>query len=182
MQHINALFLDRDGIVNIDHGYVFKKEHIEFIDNIFSVCKEAVNLNYKLFIITNQAGIGRGYYSLKDFYELTSWIESSFADRGIKIEKTFFCPHHPKHGKGVYKKNCSFRKPNPGMLISASDEFNIDLENSVLIGDKVSDIEAGIAAGVGKNFILNSSINDKEIYNMPNCFKLKNLIDLKSYL
>ena len=148
-----ALFLDRDGVINIDHGYVSRWENFEFVDGIFELCRHAKELGYLILVVTNQAGIGRGYYSEKAFLELTQWMCGVFSDRGAPIDKVYFCPYHAEHGIGIYKVDSPFRKPAPGMILQAAEEFGIDLSQSVLVGDKDSDIQAGIAAGVGCNLL-----------------------------
>jgi D-glycero-D-manno-heptose 1,7-bisphosphate phosphatase len=144
-----ALFLDRDGVINIDHGYVCKPENFDFIEGIFELVANANAFGYLVIVVTNQAGIGRGYYTEADFHELTSWMRAQFAARGAHIDAVYFCPDHPEHGVGSYRRETVFRKPGPGMLLKATDELGIDLHRSVLVGDKDSDIKAGAAAGVG---------------------------------
>jgi D-glycero-D-manno-heptose 1,7-bisphosphate phosphatase len=148
-----ALFLDRDGVININHGYVHSIENFEFIDGIFDLVRTAHANNLKVVIITNQAGIGRGFYSEQQFHQLTSWMCKEFINEGAPIDKVYFSPFHPTEGLGEYKKDDFSRKPNPGMILQAQQELGLDLDNSILIGDKVSDIKAGIAAGLGLNII-----------------------------
>ncbi len=148
-----ALFLDRDGVINVDHGYVHHTENFEFIDGIFEVARAAFIRGYKVIVVTNQAGIARGYYSEQQFHQLTAWMCKQFLNAGATIEKVYFSPFHPSEGLGEYKKDDISRKPNPGMLLQAQNEFNLNLANSILIGDKASDIQAGIAAGVGLNIL-----------------------------
>ncbi len=144
-----ALFLDRDGVINLDHGYVYKTEDFEFIDGIFDLCKAARKKGYLIFVVTNQSGIGRGLYTEQDFHALTKWMEKRFAEEGTKIDKVYYCPYHEEHGIGKYKKYSNDRKPNPGMILKAEKEFGIDLSQSIILGDNEKDIEAGIAAGIG---------------------------------
>jgi len=148
-----ALFLDRDGVINVEKNYVCRKEDIEFIEPIFDICKKYQEKGFKIFIITNQAGIARGYYSVNDFLTLTKWMEAEFKKRGILISKTYYCPHHPD-----FTGECLCRKPNPGMIMKAKEEFDIDLNVSVLIGDKQSDIDAGINAGIKQNYFIDELI------------------------
>ncbi|MFI4938991.1 MAG: D-glycero-alpha-D-manno-heptose-1,7-bisphosphate 7-phosphatase [Burkholderiales bacterium] len=148
-----ALFLDRDGVINVDHAYVCKPENFEFIDGIFALCRKAKALGYLICIVTNQAGIGRGYYSEHDFLLLTDWMCGIFRDEDVMIDKVYFCPTHPEHGIGAYKLDSSFRKPGPDMILQAAKELDIDLAKSILVGDKETDIQAGIAAGVGINLL-----------------------------
>ncbi|MEG6512210.1 HAD family hydrolase [Desulforamulus ruminis] len=153
MKRRPALFLDRDGVINSDHGYVYKQENFQFIEGIFELCRTAKQLGYLIFVVTNQAGIGRGYYTEQDFLELTDWMCGVFSDKGIVIDGVYFCPYHPEHAVGQYKVDSPYRKPGPGMILQAAEEFDIDLVRSVLVGDKETDILAGMTAGVGCNLL-----------------------------
>ena len=144
-----ALFLDRDGVINIEKNYVYKIEDFEFVDGIFELCRKYQEEGYLLFVITNQAGIARDYYTEEDFQTLTTWMLDEFKKEGIKITKVYYCPHHPE-----FTGECACRKPKPGMILQAEKEFDLDLRNSVLIGDKMSDIEAGKVAGVSKCYFV----------------------------
>lgn len=142
-----ALFLDRDGVVNEETNYLYKIEEVVFIDEIFEVCEFYKNQGFLIFIITNQAGIARGFFSETDFETITAFIHQQFREKGITIEKTYHCPHHPD-----ITGPCKCRKPEPGMILQAQNEFDLDLEHSVLIGDKLSDIEAGLNAGINHSY------------------------------
>lgn len=144
-----ALFLDRDGVINVDHGYVHTPANFQFIDGIFDLVATANRAGYLVVVVTNQAGIGRGYYSEAQFHNLTHWMRRRFAEHGGQIDGVYFCPYHPEHGIGEYRRESEFRKPAPGMLLQAQSELGIDLEQSILIGDKLSDMVAGRSAGVG---------------------------------
>jgi D-glycero-D-manno-heptose 1,7-bisphosphate phosphatase len=150
-----ALFLDRDGVINVDHSYVHKQESFEFVDGIFELVRKANELDYLVLVVTNQAGIGRGYYSEEEFWALTEWMKAEFTARGAAIDAVYFCPDHPLHGVGHYRRDSPMRKPAPGMLLQAQDEFDIDMALSVLVGDKSTDMQAGFAAGVGTLLWLN---------------------------
>ncbi len=147
-----ALFLDRDGVINVEKDYLYKIEDFEFIDGIFELCRHYKELGYLIFVVTNQSGISRGYYSEEDFNKLSSWMSKEFLKHSIKIEKVYHCPHHPN-----ISGECSCRKPKPGMLLQATNEFDIDLEESLIIGDKERDIEAGLNAGLKKTYLFNES-------------------------
>jgi len=146
-----ALFLDRDGVVNYEKEYLYKIEDFEFIDGVFETCKKYQENGYFLFIITNQAGIARGYYTEKDFEVLTTWMLKEFENRGVIISKVYHCPHHPD-----LTGECSCRKPNPGMILQAQKEYNINLDESILVGDKETDILTGINAGIKSNVLVRS--------------------------
>lgn len=149
-----AVFLDRDGVINIDNGYVSKVDDFQFIDGVIEACLTLKEKGYLLVVITNQSGIARGYFSEDQFHTLTEWMDWSLADRGVDLDGIYYCPHHAEKGLGEYKIDCSCRKPKPGMLFNAIEDLNIDIDNSILVGDKVSDINAGIAAGIKNNFLV----------------------------
>jgi len=157
MSNNKALFLDRDGVINVDEGYVHRPETFHFVPGIYDLCRAAQELSYILIVVTNQAGIARGYYTEEDFHALTRWMTGKFEEEQIRIARVYYCPYHPIHGLGQYKLNSSDRKPNPGMLFKAQADFNLCLAESILIGDKQSDIQAGHAAGVGTNILLCSA-------------------------
>lgn len=150
-----ALFLDRDGTINIEKNYVYKIADFEFINGITDLIKGYQKQGYLIFIVTNQAGIARGFYTENDYAILTSWMLKQFEAKDIKITKVYHCPHHPR-----ITGDCNFRKPNPGMLLQAIGEYNIDPVNSVLIGDKKSDILAGENAGVEENIYIQDILPD----------------------
>ncbi|MES2025441.1 MAG: HAD family hydrolase [Pseudomonadota bacterium] len=143
-----ALFLDRDGVINHDSGYTSCIEKFRFIEGIFELCLAAKRSGYLLIVVTNQAGIGRGYYSEEDFFTLTKWMREIFEKEGAPIVDVFYCPYHPDHGVGHYKSDSLDRKPNAGMLFRAAEKHDIDLEHSILIGDKDSDMQAARTAGI----------------------------------
>ena len=149
----SALFLDRDGVINEDRRYVHNIEDFYFIEGIFDLCRRAKSIGMLIMIVTNQAGIGRGYYTEEQFHFLSDWMVKYFANEGIQIDGIYFCPFHPEHGIGRYKINCKDRKPEPGMIYRACDEHALDLESSVLIGDKKEDIQAAQNAGIGTSVL-----------------------------
>lgn len=171
-----ALFLDRDGVINLDSAYVYQPQEFIFIEGIFELCHYFANQDYSLFIITNQAGIGRGFYTEQDFEKLMLWVSAEFSKRGLVIKKSYYCPHHPTAGIGLYKTSCHCRKPKAGMLLKAAQQFNLDLSQSVLVGDKNSDIKAGEKAGVKKNYLIKSQYQQaydfssvKQMYQYLKC-------------
>lgn len=148
-----ALFLDRDGVINHDYGYVYKAQDFDLIDGVIELTQFAVQNGFRIIVITNQAGIGRGLYSEADFFAITEYMKSLFNSVGVKIDEVYFAPTHPEFGLGKYLREDPNRKPNPGMILQAKQNFNIDLKSSILIGDKASDLEAGLRAGVGTNIL-----------------------------
>jgi D-glycero-D-manno-heptose 1,7-bisphosphate phosphatase len=149
-----AAFLDRDGVINVDHGYVYRREDFEFLPGVLAACAQLHRLGFALVVVTNQAGIGRGLYAEDDFRRLTDWMQAEFAAAGAPLAGVYHCPHHPEAALGEYRRACLCRKPAPGMLLAAIRELSLDPARSVLFGDKASDIEAGVAAGVAHRVLL----------------------------
>lgn len=171
-----ALFLDRDGVVNVEINYLYRVEDFRFIEGILNLCKYYQNMGYIIIIVTNQSGIDRGYYSESDFNVLTLWMIDEFAKNGIEIKKVYFCPHHPD-----ISFTCSCRKPNPGMILDAQKEFDIDLKHSILVGDKESDIEAAISAGIDKTYLFDEKKTVKKSKATKVVSKLEDIysVDIK---
>ena len=143
------MFLDRDGVINQEVGYLHKSKNFKFIDGIFVACKYFQSLGFKVIVVTNQSGIARGYYQETDFHILTKWMLVQFYNQDIDILDVFFCPHGPN-------STCKCRKPKPGMLIEARDKYGINMAESWLIGDKETDIDAANAAGVNNTILVKS--------------------------
>lgn len=144
-----AVFLDRDGVINIEKNYLHKIEDFEFIPGLFSSLQYLLALDYKLFIITNQSGIGREYYTQKDFDILTSWMLEELKEHNIKISQVELCPHAPN-------EDCECRKPKTQMIDNILKNHSIDLSNSWLIGDKSSDIKCALNAKIANTIQVKS--------------------------
>ena len=153
---IPAIFLDRDGTMNVDKGYVHEIDNFEFIDGAIEAMHELKKMGYALVMVTNQSGIARGLFTEETFMQLTEWMDWSLADREIDLNGIYFCPHHPDAVVEEYRQQCDCRKPQPGMLLSAQQELNIDMAASYMVGDKIDDMLAGKAAGVGKKVLVRS--------------------------
>ena len=144
-----ALFIDRDGVINVDRVHVSKKEDFEFTLGIFELCRKYSESGYLIFIITNQAGIAKGLYTEEEFSDLMEWVTKEFQEKGVTISRVYHCPHHPD-----YTGSCNCRKPEPGMILKAASDFSISLADSVLIGDKETDLEAGRRASIPEENML----------------------------
>lgn len=144
-----ALFLDRDGVINLDHGYVHRREQVDFIPGIFDLGRAAAARGMPLVVVTNQAGIGRGLYTEADFHRLMDWMRGVFAEQGAPLLAVEFCPDHPQHGLGDYRRENARRKPGPGMILDAAAAHGLELAGSVLVGDRATDAEAARRAGLG---------------------------------
>jgi len=144
-----AIFLDRDGVINYEKEYLSKVEDFEFIPGVLDACRQFVKLGYEIVVITNQSGIARGYYTMADFDKLSDWMKIQFKENGSPLAGIYCCPHHPE-----ITGPCDCRKPNPQMIIQAAKNHKLDLSQSILVGDKESDIGAGINAGIPTTFLI----------------------------
>lgn len=144
-----ALFLDRDGTINTDHGYVYRVEDFELIPGIIDLCARAQELGYLIIVITNQSGIARGYYTEQDYALLTQHMVAEFARRGIRIADVLHCP----------ELSGPDRKPEPGLFLKAQRKHALDMAASVSVGDKPRDVLAAERAGCGRNFLFTHDFN-----------------------
>ena len=171
-----ALFLDRDGVINHDFGHVFLKSDFKFIDGIFELASHAIRKGCRIIVITNQGGIGKGLYSEDDFIKLTEWMCDVFSNNGVQISKVYYCASHPA-GIEKYRKFDYRRKPNPGMLLEAKHDFNLNLSKCFFVGDQKTDIQAGIAAGVGCNILYDPNTENINLANIK-YKKVNRLLDI----
>jgi D-glycero-D-manno-heptose 1,7-bisphosphate phosphatase len=145
-----AVFLDRDGTLIEDKGYMKATDQIVLLPGVLDALKKLMEMNYELIVITNQSGVGRGLITENDVIRVNNILSETLQFFGISISAFYFCPHHPDVG-------CECRKPRPGMILRALDEMNIDKKKSYMVGDKLSDAEAGVAAGVTPVLISNNT-------------------------
>jgi D-glycero-D-manno-heptose 1,7-bisphosphate phosphatase len=148
-----ALFLDRDGVINEEINYLYRVEDVRWVEGIFPLCRAAQVLDYKLVVVTNQAGIARGFYTVKDFQALMEWMRGRFQSEWITLDGVYSCPFHPE-GIGEFRREHEDRKPLPGMLLRAARDLHLDLGESLLIGDRCTDIAAARAAGLRMALLL----------------------------
>ena len=149
----SAVFLDRDGVINVDHGYVSTWERFEFLPGVPDALRVLQDAGYLLIVVSNQSGIGRGYYCEADVESLNQAVAQHLGSTvGVTLSEFYHCPHHPTEAEGEFRRQCDCRKPAPGMIRQAVLDHGIDLKTSLLVGDKDSDIEAGRAAGVARLF------------------------------
>ena len=149
-----AIFLDRDGVINVDTGYVYLVDDFKFIDGVIDALLKLKQKGYLLVVVTNQSGIARGLFTEEQFMSLTEWMDWSLADRGVDLDGIYFCPHHPSEGSDQYRKSCTCRKPGPDMILDAVKHLDIDLTRSYMVGDKPSDMKAAINAGVAHKILV----------------------------
>jgi D-glycero-D-manno-heptose 1,7-bisphosphate phosphatase len=144
-----GLLLDRDGIINHDIGFLSRIADCRFIDGIFELARTFAEHGFAIVIATNQSGIGRGFFSEGDFAVLMDWMRDEFGRHGVTIDAVYHCPDHPTEGLGPYRRDSSWRKPEPGMFLQAAADLRLDLRRSWCIGDKERDVAAGRNAGTG---------------------------------
>ena len=149
-----ALFLDRDGVINEEVGYLHAPEQVRWVEGIFELCRVAVRLGYRLVVVTNQSGIARGMYTEEQYEALMVWMLEEFVKQGVALDAVYYCPFHPVHGVGKYKREHEDRKPGTGMLRRAVKDLRVELGASVMVGDRCSDVAAAGAAGLRQMFLM----------------------------
>jgi D-glycero-D-manno-heptose 1,7-bisphosphate phosphatase len=159
-----AVFLDRDGTINREVNYLYRIEDFEFLPGAIEAIKTFHELGYRVIIVSNQAGVARGYYTENDIHILHNYINGLLEEKGTYIDAFYYCPHHPDGIVEKYNLRCNCRKPNIGMVKQALNDYNIDLEQSIFIGDKEIDIETGKNAGIGRCILVRSGhlINESD--------------------
>ena len=162
-----AAFLDRDGVINVDRGYVFRREDFEFVPGTLDAARELKSMGLALVVVTNQSGIARGYYRPDQFEALTEWMKQAFAAHGAALDAVYFCPHHPTEGEAPYRQPCRCRKPAPGLILDAARDLDIDLRRSVLFGDKASDLRAALAADIPHRVLLGTDGREEPDHVFP---------------
>lgn len=142
------VFLDRDGTLNEEVNYLHKPEDLKILPGVSQALAELRKAGFRLVVVTNQAGVARGYYTEEDVKSLHRYMNRLLEQEGARIDRFYYCPHHPVHGIGPYRINCECRKPGTGMFCQAEEAFEVDREHSYMIGDKLLDTEAGKAYGL----------------------------------
>jgi D-glycero-D-manno-heptose 1,7-bisphosphate phosphatase len=175
----SALFLDRDGIINVDRGYVHTIEEFEFTPGIFELARFWVHeIGRPIIVTTNQSGIGRGYFDETSFAQLTAWMCIRFESERAPIARVYHCPFHPEHGVGSYKADHGWRKPAPGMFLQAASDFDLNLARCIAVGDRMSDIEAAAAAGIELRILVQA----KDLEPAPGAPSYAHASDLRAAL
>jgi len=142
-----AVFLDRDGTINVEKDYLVRPEEFEFIPGAPAAIARLKRAGFLVIVVTNQSGVARGYFDIDAVHQLHEHLQRQLSADGAGIDGFYLCPHHPEHGVGEFKTDCDCRKGNPGMLLQAAKDYDIDLESSYMVGDKLADVEAGKRAG-----------------------------------
>ncbi len=142
-----AVFLDRDGTINVELEFLHRPEEFVFIPGAPQAIRLLNDAAFLVIVVTNQSGIARGYYDEAAVHRLHRHVDAELARFGARIDAYYFCPHHPKYGIGDYGMECECRKPRPGMLFRAAADLSLDLAASFMVGDKLADVQAGLSAG-----------------------------------
>lgn len=180
---MKVAFLDRDGVINTDLGYVHSKENFFFIDGVVDAMRSLNLLGYHIIIVTNQSGIGRGIFSEEQYHVLTAWYKNFLESSGISILDILHCPHFINSKNSKYGIDCNCRKPKPGMFNEATNRHSINLSSSFVVGDKLSDLIAGSNAGLNNGYIIGDSLpeNSTDFYELNyKSFKYNVVSDLNS--
>lgn len=166
-----AVFFDRDGVINRDFGYVGTVERFEFLPEVFSSLAKLKEMGYALVLVTNQSGIARGMYTVDDFNKVKDYMQEKLKEHNAEFDGIYFCPHHPNATVAEFRCTCSCRKPKPDMIFWARDEFELDLQNSIFVGDHASDIAAAKNAKVGGLVLVGEHIeSERKIVPDAQCF------------
>lgn len=158
-----AIFLDRDGTINKEVNYLFRPQDFQFITGSVDAIKIFHRLGYLVIVITNQAGVAKGYYSENDVNLLHKYIDGLLKNEGTFVDAYYYCPHHPNGNKTKYAIDCNCRKPKTSMIEKAVEKFNIDLGESIIVGDKEIDVLTGKNAGIGLKILVRSGHKINEI-------------------
>ena len=160
-----AVFIDRDGTINVEKEYLYLPDEFDFIPGAVDAIRKLNQAGFLVVVVTNQSGVARGYYTEEDVLQLHRHVAALLDSEGARVDAWYYCPHHPS-GRGSYSLPCRCRKPGPGMLQEASRRHDIDLENSIMIGDKLVDVEAGLAAGC-RSLLVRTGYGAREERNLP---------------
>lgn len=166
-----AVFLDRDGVINADIGYLWRKEDFVWIPGAPAVIRRFNSLGWRVLVVTNQSGVARGYYSEQDVQNLHDWINKELAQQGAQIDAFYYCPHHPRGALPDYTVECDCRKPKPGLIRRGMADWNIEPADSILIGDKESDLAAAQAAGITGYLFLGDDLLNFMQQQLPAVFE-----------
>lgn len=173
----NAAFIDRDGVINEERNYVHRISDFVLLPGVVEGLSLLRDAGYLIIVVTNQAGIARGYYEQAEMDRLHDHLRKLLAEQGVSLDAIYFCPHHPQGCIEALAIECDCRKPSPGMLLQAAKDFNINLSASVLIGDKFSDVQAGKRAGVGRIAIVESGHKVEQAARLESDVVAKDLLD-----
>ena len=173
-----AVFLDRDGTINIEKNYLYKIEDFEYIPGVIDALRQLCSMGYALIIISNQSGIARGYYTENDYEHLDSWVKEDLRQKGIDITASYYCPHHPEAIIPKYRIKCECRKPGTKLFWDAQKEYDIDMNVSFAVGDRMRDLAICKESGVkGILFSDNNSIHNDTVDVCSSWYEIIKLVN-----
>ena len=178
---MKVAFLDRDGVINKEIGYLHQISDFKYTKKCVDGLKKLSELGFHIVIITNQAGIAKGHFTETQYHQLTDWLIKDLKKKSVPILQVKFCPHHKEAIIEKYRRDCPYRKPGTGMIDQVVENYDVDVNSSILIGDKQSDINAGLAAGIGSCFLMKSKQTPVNTSCYDNIYKISEVIE-KSYL
>jgi D-glycero-D-manno-heptose 1,7-bisphosphate phosphatase len=161
-----AVFLDRDGTINVEREYLHLPGEFTFIPGAPEAIELLKEAGFLVIVVTNQSGIARGYFDEAAVHRLHGYMDELLSRYGTSVDAYYLCPHHPLHGSDGYRRVCSCRKPLPGMLIEAAGDFSLDLAASYIVGDKLADVAAGLAAGC-RPLLVRTGYGAEEFASLP---------------
>lgn len=183
-----VVFLDRDGTINEEVRYLHRTEDLKFLPGVAAALRSLKEAGFKLVVVTNQAGVARGYYGCEEVEKLHEYLNQRLKEQEAGIDRFFYCPHHPEYGVGIYKRSCRCRKPGIGMFEMAEQWYAVDKSHSYMIGDKMIDVQAGgrygvtgILVGSGYGAAIKKEIEEKgekPLYD----FYAETLVDAAEYI
>ena len=176
-----AVFLDRDGTINVEKNYLYRVEDFEFLPGVPDALRRLQKAGYLIFVVTNQSGVARGYFTLADVDRLHRHLQQELRHQGAVIDGFYVCPHHPERGLAPWRRACNCRKGSPGLLLQAATEHGVDLSRSFMVGDKAADVEAGRRAGCTPLLVLTGygAVTSAELAGdpVPRCADLAAAVD-----
>jgi len=182
MKKVRAVFLDRDGTINEEVGYLSRLEELRLFPQSFEALRRFNECGLKVIVVTNQSGVARGFFGEEFVHTVHDRINALLRERGAHIDKFYFCPHHPMYGTGAYKKDCDCRKPNPGMILRAARELDIDLSASYMVGDMLKDIQAGHNAGIEKGVLVKTGYGNNIVYTDMPAYVASDILDAAEWI
>jgi len=179
---MKTVFLDRDGVINFDSGYVRNWVDFIFLPGAINGLKNLIRCNFQIIVVTNQSGIARGYYTEREYLSLERKVERYLSKKGAPITATYYCPHHINGSIPEFSLNCDCRKPLPGMFVKAASDFDINLSEAIMIGDKSSDMQAAEAAGIPSRYFINPKMSMTEASGEFNTMQFESLYDSVDFI
>jgi D-glycero-D-manno-heptose 1,7-bisphosphate phosphatase len=179
---MKTVFLDRDGVINFDSGYVGNWSDFIFLPGAINGLRDLIRCNFQIIIVTNQSGIARGFYTEREYLSLEREIERYLSEKGVPITATYHCPHHIEGSVLEYSLTCDCRKPLPGMLVKAASDFDVSFSEAIMIGDRNSDMQAAESAGIASRYLIDPDMCATEGNSESSTRRFKSLHDSVDFI